>query len=99
VVKPRGARREPGRDSDRATRRGGRQQGLDRQGGNHSIGDDKWSKYVASRLRVELDTIMKNRVHGLIEGHEKTRTSCSSWRRMRMCMGPRMGAAMEVGGP
>ena len=60
-----------GRCSDRATRRGGRQQGLDRQGGNHSIGDDKWSKYVASRLRVELDTIMKNRVHGPIEGHEK----------------------------
>jgi hypothetical protein len=52
------------------TTRGGRRQGLDRQGSNHSSGEDKRQRRVTTRLRVELDAITKDRIHGLIEGHE-----------------------------
>jgi hypothetical protein len=40
------------------------------QGGNHSTGKDKYPRRVAARLRVELDAVTKDRIHGLIKGHE-----------------------------
>jgi hypothetical protein len=59
-----------GRCSDRATRRGGRQQGLDHQEGNHSKGEDKWSRLVAARLRMDLYMVVEKRVHGPIKSHK-----------------------------
>ena len=53
-----------------ATRRGGGQRGLNRQGGDHSSGEDKRSRNVAARMWVKLDAVMKNRTHGAIEGHK-----------------------------
>jgi hypothetical protein len=52
-----------------ATRRGGRQRGLDCQGGDHCTGEDKGSGHVTSDLGVELDVVTKDRAHGVIEGH------------------------------
>jgi hypothetical protein len=66
------------RCSDSATRRGGGQCGLDRQGGDHSTGKDERSKHVTADLRVELDAVTENKVHGLVEGHENAHTSWSS---------------------
>jgi hypothetical protein len=53
-----------------ATRRGGGQRGLNRQGGDHSSGEDKRSRNVATRMWVKLDSVTKDRAHGTIEGHE-----------------------------
>lgn len=36
------------------------------------MGEDKRSRHTTTRLRMELDTITNNRVHGPIEGHENT---------------------------
>jgi hypothetical protein len=52
-----------------ATRRGGRQRGLDCLGGDHCTGEDKGSGHVTADLGVELDVVMKDRAHGVIEGH------------------------------
>jgi hypothetical protein len=59
-----------GRGSDRATERGSRQRGFDRHEGDLSTGKDKRSWYVTARLRVDLNAITKNKVHGLIEGYK-----------------------------
>jgi hypothetical protein len=59
-----------GRFSDKVTSRGGRQQGLDHQGGNHNSGEDKRSRHVASRMWVKLDAVSKDRAHGAIKGYE-----------------------------
>jgi hypothetical protein len=32
--------------------------------------EDKWSRHVTARLRVDLDAVLKNRVPDWIEGHE-----------------------------
>ena len=61
-------RESQGRCANRATR----QQELDHQGGNHSTGENKRPKHVAARLKVELDAVMENRVHGPIKCHEYT---------------------------
>jgi hypothetical protein len=61
-----------GRFSDRATRKGGGQRRLDCQGGDRSTEEDSGSEHVTADLGVELDAVTKNRVHGLIEGHENT---------------------------
>jgi hypothetical protein len=53
-----------------ATRRGGGQRGLNRQGGDHSSGEDKRSRNVAARMWVKLDAVTKDKAHGTIEGHE-----------------------------
>ena len=63
-------RESQGRCSDIATRWGGRQRGLDHQGGNHNSGEDKRSRHVASRMWVKLDAVTKDRAHGAIKGHE-----------------------------
>lgn len=34
------------------------------------MGKGKRSKHMTARLRVELETITKNMIHGLVEGHE-----------------------------
>lgn len=36
------------------------------------MGEDKRYRHTTTRLRMELDTITNNRVHGPIEGHENT---------------------------
>jgi hypothetical protein len=50
--------------------RWGRSQGLDPHGDNHGAGKHKWPGSVGARLRVELDTVMENRVHDMIKGHK-----------------------------
>jgi hypothetical protein len=57
---------ERARGADKTTRRGGRLQGLDHQGGNHSTGEDKRPRCMATHLRVELDAVTKNMIHGVI---------------------------------
>jgi hypothetical protein len=32
--------------------------------------ENKWPRHVATRLRVDLDAVTENRVHGSIKGHE-----------------------------
>jgi hypothetical protein len=39
--------------------------------GNHSTRKDMGSRNMSDNLRVELDPITENRVHGSIEGHKK----------------------------
>jgi hypothetical protein len=55
---------------DRSTRKGGRGHGLNRKGGDRSTWEDKRSRHVTARLRVDLDAVPKNRVPDWIEGHE-----------------------------
>jgi hypothetical protein len=63
-------RKSQGRCFDKVTSRGGRQQGIDRSGGNQSSEEDKRSRHVAARMWVKLDAVMKNWTHGAIEGHK-----------------------------
>jgi hypothetical protein len=62
--------RKSQRSFDVVTRRGGRQRGLDCQGGDHCTGEDKGSGHVTTDLGVAFDTTTKDRAHGAIEGHE-----------------------------
>lgn len=39
-------------------------------GDNHRSGKDKRSRHVAARMWLKLDTVTKDRAHGVIEGHE-----------------------------
>jgi hypothetical protein len=59
-----------GRCFDKVTSKGGRQQGLERLVGNHNSGKYKWSRHMAARMWVKLDTVTKDMAHGVIEGHE-----------------------------
>jgi hypothetical protein len=59
-----------GRCPDKVRIRGGRQQGLDHQGGNHNSGENKQSRHVAAHMWVKLDVDMKDKAHGAIEGHK-----------------------------
>jgi hypothetical protein len=52
------------------TRRGGRERGLNGQGGDHYTGEDKGSGHVMAGLGVEFDAVTKDRAHGGIEVHE-----------------------------
>jgi hypothetical protein len=56
--------------SDVVTRRGGRQRGLDCQGGDHYTREDKGSGHVTIDLGVDFNTVTKDRAHGAIEGHK-----------------------------
>jgi hypothetical protein len=58
------------RSSDVVTRRGGRQRGLDCQGGDHCTREDKGSGHMTAGLGVDFNTVTKDRAHGAIEGHE-----------------------------
>jgi hypothetical protein len=69
-VKPSGAQKEPGRTSDKVTSMGGRQKGLDRQGGNHGSREDKRSRHMAARMWVKLNAVTKDRAHGATKGHK-----------------------------
>ena len=52
------------------TRRGGRERGLNGQGGDHCTGEDKGSGHVTAGLEVDFDAVTKDRAHGGIEVHE-----------------------------
>jgi hypothetical protein len=52
------------------TRRGGGQRGLDCQGGDHCTREDKGTEHVTTDRRVDFNTVIKDRAHGAIEGHE-----------------------------
>jgi hypothetical protein len=58
------------RSSDVVTRRGGRERGLNGQGGDHCTGEDKGSGHVTADLGVEFDSVTKDMAHGGIEVHE-----------------------------
>jgi hypothetical protein len=58
------------RSSDRAIEGGGRQQGLDHQGGKYNSRKNKRSEHVAAHMWVKLDAVTKDKAHGAIEGHE-----------------------------
>jgi hypothetical protein len=88
-----------GRCSDIATRREGRQWGLDHQGGNHNTGEGKRSRHVAARLKVELDAITENRVHAQSKATKMPWTSWSSCRRIRIAFPTELGRARKVVAP
>jgi hypothetical protein len=52
------------------TGRGGRERGLNGQGGNNCTGEDKGTGHVTAGLGVEFDAVTKDRAHGGIEVHE-----------------------------
>jgi hypothetical protein len=58
------------RSSDVVTRRGGRERGLNGQGGDNCTGEEKGSGHVTTGLGVEFDAVAKDRAHGGIEVHK-----------------------------
>jgi hypothetical protein len=52
------------------TGRGGRERGLNGQGGDHCTGEDKGPGHVTAGLGVEFDAVTKDRAHGRIEVHK-----------------------------
>ena len=52
------------------TRRGGGQRGLDCQGGDHCTREDKGFGHVTTGRGMDFNTVMEDRAHGVIEGHE-----------------------------
>ena len=52
------------------TGRGGRERGLNGQGGDHCTREDKGSRHVTVGLGAEFDAVTKDRAHGGIEVHE-----------------------------
>jgi hypothetical protein len=74
VVRPRGAWKGLGEVLRQChwEGRGGGQRRLDCQGGDRCTEEDSGSWHVTVGLGVELDAVMENRVHDLVEGHKNT---------------------------